>query len=118
MDDIFRPADRAKLAAVLGMIGSAHDGEALNAARLADRLVRQTGLTWRDILSEPPGQLPTPRLPMSWRDTVSACLRRPAHLSAWEAQFLRSLARFPRLSARQTACLRSIADRVLAEAAA
>jgi len=30
-------------------MGSAHDGQALNAARIADRLVRDAGCTWFDV---------------------------------------------------------------------
>jgi hypothetical protein len=42
--------DRDKLGKVLGMLGSTHDGKALVAARLASELVRDSGLTWPDIL--------------------------------------------------------------------
>jgi len=45
-------ADQGKrLANLLGMMGSSHDGEALNAARLADRLVRARGLTWHEVIN-------------------------------------------------------------------
>jgi len=42
--------DRSRLAQVLGMMGSAHDGEALNAARLAVRMLKEA----RVDLAEPP----------------------------------------------------------------
>jgi hypothetical protein len=42
--------DQKRLAALLGMIGSAHDGEALNAARLAHKLVVGSGLSWEQVL--------------------------------------------------------------------
>jgi hypothetical protein len=42
--------DRGRLAAVLGMTGSAGDGEALNAARMANRMVREVGTTWPAVL--------------------------------------------------------------------
>ncbi len=45
-----KPKDIATLAAILGMLGSAHDGEALSAARRAEEWRRQHGLTWRQIL--------------------------------------------------------------------
>jgi hypothetical protein len=48
MSAAMAPADRERLARLLGMIGSAHDGEALNAARLADRLIRD-----RDVCPMP-----------------------------------------------------------------
>src|ERR1700738_2141820 len=51
--------DRDRLARVLGMMGSAHDGEALAAARQAERLRAEAGLTWGEIL--------LPRLPAPQR---------------------------------------------------
>jgi hypothetical protein len=35
------------------LLGSEHDGEALNAARLADKLVRSEGVTWHQVLAVP-----------------------------------------------------------------
>jgi hypothetical protein len=43
--------DVEKLARVLGMVGSDHDGEALNALRLADRMLRETGMGWGDLIA-------------------------------------------------------------------
>lgn len=40
----------AKLIQLLGMIGSDHDGEVLNAARLARRLVKEHGLSLHEVL--------------------------------------------------------------------
>jgi hypothetical protein len=43
--------DLKKLARILAMAGStSHEGEALNAVRLADRLLRAAGATWDDLL--------------------------------------------------------------------
>jgi len=42
--------DRERLAAVLGMMGSDHDGEALTAARTACRLLKAAGLTWPQVI--------------------------------------------------------------------
>jgi hypothetical protein len=44
------PASRKRLGQLLAMGSSAHDGELANALRLADRLVRQAGLTFEQIL--------------------------------------------------------------------
>jgi len=41
--------DRERLAMILGMMGSAHDGEALNAARLAARMLKEAELTWPQV---------------------------------------------------------------------
>jgi hypothetical protein len=75
--------DRDRLGKLLGMLGSDHDGEVVNAARAADRLVRASGLRWPDIaMPAPPG---------SPRDPIEFCLSRHAVLTAWESQFLHSL---------------------------
>lgn len=42
--------DHDKLAKVLGMLGSAHDGEIAAAGRAANKLIRTAGITWSDAL--------------------------------------------------------------------
>ena len=53
---------RERLARVLGMLGSEHDGETLAAARAADMVRRQMGATWSELLTErpPPSQTHRP----------------------------------------------------------
>jgi hypothetical protein len=134
--------DRARLAAVLGMCGSDFEGEALNAARLADRLVREAGLTWEAIVAADPVLLkaanqllieneelraeldrlrkevrPRPPQPWGgadgWQDGVQALLLWHEHLSQWDRDFLNSLLlRCRRLSPKQYAVLARIGDRV------
>jgi len=65
-------SDIQKLAKLLGMIGSNHDGEALAAARKAYEMVERIGTTWPDLL-----QVPV---------TVDTVAEQPAHRS--EAQRL------------------------------
>ena len=43
-------ADRTKLAKILGMLGSAHEGERAAAAALASKMLADAGLTWFDLL--------------------------------------------------------------------
>jgi hypothetical protein len=43
--------DRALMARVLGMLGSASPGERDNAARMAERIRCDAGLTWSDIVA-------------------------------------------------------------------
>jgi hypothetical protein len=43
--------DRGRLVKLLGLLGSDHDGEVLNAARQVERLRRDARLTWSDILA-------------------------------------------------------------------
>ena len=105
-----------KLSAILGMLGSAHAGERDAAGLAADRFVRERGLTWHQILCPPTER--SRGACVTWRDVVGACLRHPGDLSTWEADFLRGLPRFPRLSPKQATCLNRIADRVLGRTAA
>lgn len=44
------PDQRTRLTKLLGMTGSAHDGEALNALRLAQKLMGEAKVTWEDTL--------------------------------------------------------------------
>jgi hypothetical protein len=50
-DDGFTDA-REKLVRVLGMLGSAHDREALSAARQAVAIVKRLGVQWHELLVE------------------------------------------------------------------
>jgi hypothetical protein len=45
--------DKKRLVQVLGMTGSDGDGEALNAIRLANRMLRAANTTWSDLLAPP-----------------------------------------------------------------
>lgn len=40
--------DEHKLARILGMLGSDHEGEVFNAARLAQKMLNDAGMTWAD----------------------------------------------------------------------
>ena len=48
--------DRQRLAAILGMLGSAHAGERAAAALQAEAFRRKHGLTWGELLGETPPQ--------------------------------------------------------------
>ena len=51
------PDKKKRLIQLLGMMGSEHDGEILNAARLAQRLIGSEGLTWEEVLSSGNGKI-------------------------------------------------------------
>jgi hypothetical protein len=104
--------DRTKLARVLGMLGSTHDGEVLAAARQAERL--RQGRPWIDLLSPGPGPRPDPP-PMGWRQAVALCQAYPDRLTPWERDFVQSIAGYrcdP--TDRQRAVLTKIAAKVAA----
>ena len=46
--------DRARLAAILGMLGSEFEGEQASAARQAEAFRKRHGLTWEQMLALPP----------------------------------------------------------------
>ena len=104
------PPDRAKLAKLLGMLGSDHAGERDAAGLAAHRLLQRRGLTWPAVLTPPRAREP---LQAKWRQTCAACLERRGSLRPWEIGFLTDLPNFPRVSSKQRYILQEIANRVL-----
>jgi hypothetical protein len=114
------PAERTRLVGILGMLGSAHDGERSAAAALASRMVRDRGLTW-DVLILGGGRQDGGASPdgpgTGWRTILAFCQRHQAALSHWEAHFtcdLRNRRTMP--TPRQVAKLHQIADALRAVA--
>ena len=120
---VISAADRDRLAKLLGMTGSAHDGEALNAARLASALVRQAGITWFDLLGTDPARAPQPDLshavltdwPVRWRQAASICLAFGAGiLRAKDIEFARKVSAYGhRPSDAQLQWLHDLTNRTL-----
>lgn len=94
--------DRERLVKLCGMFGSDHAGERANAAAAADRLVRQAGLRWPEVI-RPPLLPPDPNV----ESQIKFCAARTDLLTEWERGFIASLEkrRRPRLSAKQMAVL-------------
>ena len=112
----FPPGFADRLAKLLGMVGSAHDGEALNAARLADRMVFDAGLTWASVLGIANGTSPDVDL-----EAVSeACFEIMGSgmgLSYRERSILTGLPRFRRPTEKQIVWLNDLLERARAFAA-
>ena len=53
MSDV-TPAERERLARILGMLGSEHAGERASAALQAEAFRKKHGLTWAELLALPP----------------------------------------------------------------
>jgi hypothetical protein len=74
-----------RLSKLCGMLGSAHYGEVLSAAKKANELVRQSGATWHDVI------IPK-NLPAIAGDTIegkiAAILHNLAALNSWEKKFI------------------------------
>ena len=116
---------RLRLARLLGMTGSAHDGEVVNAARLADRLVRENGLTWRDVVA-PVGRglasVPEPEdvsidaIRRDWRRAAQWCLSRGGNvLRDKDRDFLRAIIGYRRCpSDPQLVWLHGLVNRTIA----
>jgi Protein of unknown function (DUF2786) len=47
------PKERAKILKLLALTASSHDGEALAASRIANKLLRRAGETWPNLIVEP-----------------------------------------------------------------
>jgi hypothetical protein len=115
----------AKLAKILGMLGSDYNGEIAAAGRRANAMVKRAGLTWDEVISSsaPIPQQPH-RPPRRWRkpgtpsDTAALCLQWSEVLTDWETNFCRSIIGRRRLSAKQADVLARIVDRVEAFARA
>jgi hypothetical protein len=114
------PLDRQRLAKLLGLLGSDHDGEVVAAGRTADRLVRGAGVTWRDVvLRHPLPRQPPDPVPFGDAGELDYCLRWSDQLSAWEANFVASISRQVRpLTTRQRNVLARIVDKLRARAEA
>ena len=95
--------NRTTLASLLGLMGSAHDGEALSAARKAHSIVQQAGLTWADVLAgqtvgrvvDRPSQavatkdgILTPPIGSTWRETLEMLVTRNAAADDYERRLL------------------------------
>ena len=115
----------SKLVKVLGLLGSAHDGEVVAAGRRAHSMLKAMGLSWRDVIAAAAPRSEQPQRPQRrWRrptspsDTAALCLLWPEVLTDWETNFCRSIVGRRRISAKQTVVLDRIARKVEAFARA
>ncbi len=114
-------AARSKLAAVLALLGSPHQGERDAAALAADRLIKKHGLAWTDVLAsgETPQQPKCNPKPKQ-QDTglhladLHLCGQRLDLLTVWECEFVANLAIHRTVSTRQREILAKIAQKVKA----
>ena len=104
--------DRDRLAKLLGMLGSSHHGEIVAAARQAERLRANAGLTWQEIILP---ALPPPRSRgiATVADAIAFVLQHQSTLTEWELGFAESIrqARY-RLSQKQIEVLQRLVEKV------
>ncbi len=80
--------DTGKLAKILAMLSSEHDGQVISAARQATRIIREAGKTWADLLPKMPpapgfvervtasdGTVWAPPIGKTWRETARWLVR-------------------------------------------
>ena len=113
--------DHEKLIRVLGMLGSDHPGERANAAAAADRMIREAGLRWPDIIQ--PKLAPPSRRQREFenlKEALDYTLDFAGELSEWELSFIWSVRRQRTpISPKQSAIVRQIIEKCRrAEAAA
>ena len=105
--------DRDRLAKLLGMMGSTHDGEVVAAARQVERLRADAGLTWPEILVP---RLPPPPRGQNVRtvaDAIDFVIEHAFVLTDWERGFARNLCRLKcPLSPRQLEVLERLVEKV------
>ena len=76
---------------------SNHDGEALAAARQAEKIHKKVGLTWGELLVSPTRQKskdPPPEDLTDWRWACHFCLECYQWLTRWELDFVATVARY------------------------
>lgn len=97
-------SDFQKLAKLLGMVGSASDGEALNAARKAQALIQDKGVTWFDAFGIT--ETVTPVLPH--QELARDLLKHKTVLDTFERNFLVGILGYKNLSEKQASQLETI----------
>jgi hypothetical protein len=90
------PKVAERLAKLCGLLGSEHEGERAAAALKADRLVRECGLTWEQIIARPAAfraSAVSASPAVSDHRVAAACaLIFGRGLSRWETDFLYNIA--------------------------
>lgn len=115
---VLTSTDRSTIAKLLGMVGSAHDAEALTAARKANMLVKAKGATWVDLLTAspapPPPASPAPPQPHHLTEARDLLKRGKKVLTRWEHDFLLGIMSFRVLRPAQAETLDGIRRKIAA----
>lgn len=99
-----------RLSRLLAMTTSNHDGEALNAIRMANALLKKQGRTWDEIFVTPLPADSSPAQPHHVEAETLLATRRDI-LTDFEADFLRGILAFETLSPKQETILRGIRNK-------
>jgi hypothetical protein len=119
----------SRLVKLCGVFSSHHPGEIANAAALADKLLREHGLQWSDVIRLPIGREldeaadsdaavgggdPFATWPGGWRGACEFVLRHKALLSRWEQEFASKVSGYiGNITGKQKPILRDLVDRCM-----
>jgi hypothetical protein len=112
------PEFTSKLSKVLARLGSSFDGERPTAGAMANKMVRDAGLDWPDVLARTGGTAKQSK--RVWREPLTIlrapniCLKYPEVLTEWEMEFLRSVLGRESLSEKQLNVLQRLLKKVRA----
>jgi hypothetical protein len=104
--------DRRRLAKVLGMLGSQHDGEVLSAARLAQYMLVQSKTTWAEILDIKPGEEEPEPLPQEEAAAAAAAAKSRKYADPDYPDMLKALLKTRSLNAQSRQRLERIEEQV------
>lgn len=88
---LMTPADRKRLIAILGMLGSDQPGERAAAGLKAEELRKKLDLSWEQIVADQPEAKPRGRARDQWSDKIDECARHMDMLSEWEQGFVENM---------------------------
>jgi len=107
-----QPSELQRLSKLLGMTGSAHDGEALAAARKAHDLIKAKNMTWPAVLglhdNHEPDPAQTTEKPAHHADAMDLLRARKGVLTNFERNFLLGILGHIELSSKQAQILEGI----------
>lgn len=101
-----------RLSRLLGMTGSAHDGEALNAIRMANALLRKHRTSWAEILMPPLPPDTSLTAPPHHVEAERILADHRQYLTPFEANFLLGILAFETLTDKQQGILRGIKNKL------
>lgn len=112
--------DRTRLAKLLAMFSSTFDGEILNAAKAAERLIKARGETWETVITtvntvnskHDTKQKPPSSHRSDFQDEIDKCVEKANFLTPWEREFLTSISERWSLSPKQRAILDRIKEKL------
>lgn len=116
--------DLIRLTRLLAMFGSDYDGEVVNAARAAQRLIKKSGETWESVIANGSANNSSGHSqyqpqkkreqPATFHAEIHECLKKENLCTGWERQFLNDMLLRMHLSEKQRAIINRIKEKIAA----